>query len=308
MNGASRASASAGWQINGPRLKTLRNNPRWRTLLLLGRVSNLPTVWSNCLAAWLLGGAGSIARLLWVTLGGTLLYTGGMFLNDAFDARFDRQHRRERPIPSGAIREKEVWLFGAMFLIAGLITVAWISRATTIVALLLIACILVYDAIHKIITAAPLLMGLCRFLLFLLAAAAARKGITGLAIWSGLALALYVVGLSYIAQRESLRGSIRYWPILLLAAPVCLAWLVNDHHYRLTALLLAAVLIVWVVRSLGSTYREPGRNVGHTVSGLLAGIVLVDWLAVAGADVYVSGAFILLFLLARLFQRFFPAT
>ena len=30
----------------------------WKTLLDLGRVSNIPTVWTNCLAGWLLGGGG----------------------------------------------------------------------------------------------------------------------------------------------------------------------------------------------------------------------------------------------------------
>ena len=76
---------------------------RLRTLLVLGRVSNLPTVWSNCLAAWLLGGGGATKDFLFIQLGASLLYLGGMFLNDAFDAEFDRQHRPERPIPSGLI-------------------------------------------------------------------------------------------------------------------------------------------------------------------------------------------------------------
>src|SRR5260221_167869 len=34
-----------------------------RTLLILGRVSNLPTVWSNCLAGWWLGGGGNFWKL-----------------------------------------------------------------------------------------------------------------------------------------------------------------------------------------------------------------------------------------------------
>src|SRR5215469_15374724 len=83
---------------------------RLRVLLVLGRVSNLPTVWSNCLAAWLLGGAGPRPRFFCLTLGATLLYTAGMFLNDAFDAGFDRQYRPERPIPSGLISRPTVWL------------------------------------------------------------------------------------------------------------------------------------------------------------------------------------------------------
>src|SRR5881392_1903166 len=67
--------------------------PYWRTLLVLGRVSNLPTVWSNCLAGWLLGGGGRWALLAWACVGTSLLYVAGMFLNDAFDFNFDRQHR-----------------------------------------------------------------------------------------------------------------------------------------------------------------------------------------------------------------------
>src|SRR5262249_53072219 len=74
---------------------------RVRTLLVLGRVSNLPTVWSNCLAAWLLAGGGPWSRLGLVALGSSFIYTGGMFLNDAFDIEFDRKHRPERPIISG---------------------------------------------------------------------------------------------------------------------------------------------------------------------------------------------------------------
>ena len=68
-----------------------------RTLLILGRASNLPTVWSNCLAGWLLGGGGAPESFSLLILGSTLLYLAGMFLNDALDVQFDRQYRPERP-------------------------------------------------------------------------------------------------------------------------------------------------------------------------------------------------------------------
>src|SRR5436305_13855035 len=89
---------------------------RLRTLLVLGRASNLPTVWSNCLAGWILGHGGPLGRLAALCLGSTLLYMGGMYLNDAFDAEFDQQHRQERPIPSGAIRASFVWALGLCWL------------------------------------------------------------------------------------------------------------------------------------------------------------------------------------------------
>src|ERR1043165_7364980 len=87
-----------------------------RTLLLLGRVSNLPTVWSNCLAGWWLGGGGNFEKLPYLFAATTVLYIGGMFLNDAFDAEFDRVYRKERPIPSGKTSLEAVWRWGLAWL------------------------------------------------------------------------------------------------------------------------------------------------------------------------------------------------
>ena len=60
------------------------------TLLRLGRVSNLPTVWTNVIAATAIAGVDPLSGrsgsvLLAVLLAMTLFYVGGMFLNDAFD-------------------------------------------------------------------------------------------------------------------------------------------------------------------------------------------------------------------------------
>src|SRR5438094_889537 len=91
--------------ISSSQMQVSGTTQRWivRTLLMLGRVSNLPTVWSNCLAGWLLGGGGLALRFVLLCVGATCLYIGGMYLNDAFDFEFDRAFRRERPIPSVAI-------------------------------------------------------------------------------------------------------------------------------------------------------------------------------------------------------------
>src|SRR5688572_15610444 len=209
-----------------------------RTLLVLGRASNLPTVWSNCLAGWLLGDGGPLSGFFLLLLAATCLYTGGMFLNDAFDVEFDRQHRPERPIPSGAISRGEVWGFGAGWLMLGMVLLNFFGTGTAILAFLLVVAILVYDAVHKAIAFSPLLMALCRFFLFLTAASAAETGVTGLAIWSAFALAIYIVGLSYVAKSESTRGALRYWPCYLLAAPLVLAYLVNEGEYERRSLAL----------------------------------------------------------------------
>ena len=141
-----------------------------RTCLVLGRFSNLPTVWSNCLAAWLLAGGGPWARFWPLGLGASLLYLGGMFLNDAFDAQFDRLHRPERPIPRGQIRVETVWRLGFGCLGVGWLVLAFLSGTTAALALSLALAIVLYDAIHKLLPEAAFVMALCRGLLYLVAA------------------------------------------------------------------------------------------------------------------------------------------
>lgn len=280
----------------------------FRSLLVLGRASNLPTVWSNCLAGWLLGEGGHFSGFVLLCLGATCLYTGGMFLNDAFDVEFDRQHRPERPIPSGAISLGEVWGFGVGWLVLGMVLLAFFGWPTAILSGLLVVSILIYDAVHKLIAFSPFLMALCRFFLFLTAASASDLGITGLALWSSFALGLYIVGLSYVAKSESTRGPLRYWPCLFLAAPLLLAYIVNQGSYKPISLLFSAALLIWVLRNLSFTFWTRDKNIPRTVSGLLAGIVLVDLLALLGGDVIYAIVFILLFASTLLFQRFVPAT
>jgi len=291
--------------------RSLLSSPRMpspRTLLILGRTSNLPTVWSNCLTGWWLGGHQNAGRLPLLLLGGTLLYLGGMYLNDAFDVEFDAQFRRERPIPSGVITRTLVWQIGLGLLGAGLICLFLLSKATAILAVLLALTILIYDAVHKLITVSPLLMAACRFLLYLVAASTAAEGLTGEAVWCGFALAAYVVGLSYIARKETSRGGLRHWPCYFLAAPVVLAMILNTGSLLTPALLVSAVLTLWVARCLRYAFANMDRNIGHSVAGLLAGIVWVDWLAVVTAPRPFALLFIALFATALYFQRTVPAT
>jgi len=283
---------------------------RVRTLLILGRVSNLPTVWSNCLAGWVLGGGGPPARFAIICAAGTFLYLGGMYLNDAFDAQFDLQHRPERPIPSGAIESAAVWKWGLCWLILGLISASLLGKVTTLLAVFLAISILIYDAIHKIFAFSPVLMAACRFFLVLMAASVAEGGVTGgasLSVWTGLILAAYIMGLSYLARNESTHAPLRYWPCGLLVAPVVLALVVNQGAFQQRGFLFSAVFIIWTLLCLRHVFWSPQPNVGRSVSGLLAGIVLVDLLAVGGAGA-AGSIFVGLFVLALLFQRFIPAT
>lgn len=282
---------------------------QYRTLLVLGRVSNLPTVWTNCLAGWWLSGGGNYWKLPYLFLGVSLLYIGGMYLNDAFDVEFDRQRRPERPIPSGKIEITLVWRIGFSLLIAGLAVCFLSGKVAGLAAMFLVGFILLYNLTHKFLTASPWLMGACRFWVYVIAGATASEGLTGFSIFCGLALAVYVAGLSYVARRETFRGSVPYWPVLLLTAPVVLAMVMNHGEYRTKAMYISAVLLLWLARGARTIFVSGEIIAGRVVANMLAGIVFVDWLAVAPDSPRKLGfIFIAMLLLTKWLQKYVPAT
>src|SRR5262245_15143087 len=89
--------------------------------LQLGRVSNLPTIWSNVLVGRVLaGGQPWRPATLLVMLAVSLLYVGGMYLNDAFDRDIDARERPTRPIPAGLVAANTVFAAGFGLLLAGI--------------------------------------------------------------------------------------------------------------------------------------------------------------------------------------------
>src|SRR5262249_49060271 len=121
--------------------------------------------------------------------------------------------------------------------------------------------------------------------------------------------AFYIVGLSCVARRESFRGSIPHWPLIFLAAPIFLAMLINANAARIPAIWISLVLILWIVRCARTIFFGGEINVGRIVSGLLAGIIFVDWLAVSPiCPKWLSATFLILFGATIFLQRFVPAT
>lgn len=281
--------------------------PRLRTLLVLGRVSNLPTVWSNCLAAWLLNGGGNWLVFGMLCSGATLLYAGGMFLNDAFDAEFDRQFRSERPIPSGQITERDVWWIGGLLIFFGWLLLFMLGNTVALFAGLLVAAIVLYDAVHKHTEGAPFVMAACRFLLYLVAGAATLQVVSKPVLWHGMALAAYIVGLSFLARKESGQGKVALIPLLFLVAPAFANVCVNPERNALSWIA-GAILLFWVGWRVREILVQAKPNIGRVVAGLLAGIVLVDCAALAQLNAEVAVAFIVMFLMALLLQRTIPAT
>ncbi len=181
---------------------------RFKTALALGRVSNLPTVWTNAMSgAALAGGSLSLVPFVCVMLALSSFYVGGMYLNDAFDRGFDAQHQPHRPIPSGRASARTVFVVGFGLLALGVLGVAWQARAfgnardAILSALTLCAVIVFYDMHHKGNRFSPLVMGMCRVLSYV-TAGVTLGGTFGvpLAIGSAVLLA-YLIALTFIAKR-----------------------------------------------------------------------------------------------------------
>jgi hypothetical protein len=183
------------------------------TLLRLGRVSNLPTVWSNCVAAAALASAEPDWKLgLFAALSLSVVYTGGMFLNDAFDHRIDTTLGAKRPIATGAIGAPAVYALGSLQLGLALLVVAFapiacgvgFDREAFISAIGLCALVTVYNAWHKGNPASPLLMAGCRALVYVtvgfMVSRTAPRPLLGL---GASVLMLYVVGLTWLAKLEA---------------------------------------------------------------------------------------------------------
>jgi 4-hydroxybenzoate polyprenyltransferase len=180
-----------------------------RTALRLGRVSNLPTVWTNVLAGVALnGGEPTAAMVIPVALAASLFYVAGMFLNDAFDHRWDAQHRPERPIPAGEVSADSVFTIGFGLMAAALLLLAIGPGHPVRAGLVLAICIVIYDASHKTNPMAPVVMGLCRVSVYLLGALAVSAHISAAVYVGAVVLLAYLVGLTALARQETRRPGV----------------------------------------------------------------------------------------------------
>ena len=194
----------------------------------LGRVSNLPTVWTNALAGVVLAGGESwTLTTLLVAIGLSLLYVSGMYLNDAFDREIDARERPGRPIPAGRVPADTVFFVGFGLMLAGLAFTLWAATLSPsmpwrgmLAALVLAATILFYDWHHKGNALSPFFMGLCRVLAYVTAGYSA-VATPSAALWiAALTNLSYLIGLTYIAKLESFDRIGSLWPLLILAAPI----------------------------------------------------------------------------------------
>jgi UbiA prenyltransferase family len=179
--------------------------------LQLVRLPNVFTAAADSLAGWLLV-RGSLAEPgRWVPLVGAsmAIYAAGMALNDLFDVDVDAAERPERPLPSGRVSRRFAAVLGGSLLALGLVLAGLSgSRMSLLVAGLLVCCVMAYDTGWKRTALGPALMGACRGLNVALGLGQ-DPALGGPAAWlvAG-AMALFVVGVTWISRTETETGRI----------------------------------------------------------------------------------------------------
>ncbi|MEM7577723.1 MAG: UbiA family prenyltransferase [Planctomycetota bacterium] len=249
-----------------------------RAWLEISRCSNLPTVWSNVAAGMAWGWHASMVAGrdhpnflayrpvldVWtlfnnafvLMVAASLLYTGGMLLNDAFDAELDAGERPGRPIPSGRIARRTAFGVGGLMLLLGLMACVpyagspWTLPLAVGIATLIVA----YNALHARFSLATLGVPLCRGLLAFLAAmtiAGGAWGPTWVAGLHGTALFVFVLIISLWARGEVPAGrASRVGLALSTIALVDATILAAVGQWPIAGFCLACFAMAWAAQSM----------------------------------------------------------
>jgi hypothetical protein len=293
----------------------------FQTWVRLGRLSNLPTVWTNAgtaylLSTWSIDKTISHPVLLAFMACASAFYVAGMILNDAFDADYDATFRAMRPIPQGEVSERTAFVVGFGLLAVAVLGVALLGVVHARVGPALVAAgalaltIITYDAYHKGNPASPLLMGFCRSLVYLTVASTLGALDANVLVVAALQFA-YVVGLTYAAKQEDLATPGSWWPLALLLPVVPYAGLGVELRgasgVGLTLITLCGYL-AWLTYATRPLLRSP-RNIGVGVGRLIAGVAALDAVMLSTSGSVVATAMALFALaVTRMLHRIVPGT
>ncbi|HBZ96640.1 MAG TPA: hypothetical protein DEO57_02210 [Phycisphaerales bacterium] len=261
----------------------------------LMRISNLPTCITNVMTGCGLGILSlpsedpgpwiEPVRFSFVLGGVCAFYLSGMILNDVMDADRDAVDTPNRPIPSGRINRRTASIVGCILLLAG-----WIGCTLAggwpggIAATGLLVSILLYQQLHAATVPALVLMGLCRALVYVVAAfAITTTPDPVLLIPLCIGIGLFTTGVTGIARGEDHGGRAGAWTTVLIGlgamGPACalaIAYPMDWSFIPWMAFLITAVMLGIRIRcSLNLLALDPPR-VRSSVMGLLAGIALLD--------------------------------
>lgn len=200
----------------------------------LFRLPNLLTAPGDPLAGFLLATAGKMEQSqlipLFSAMGASLfLYLFGLVVNDIIDVEVDRAERPDRPLPAGEITVPQARMAAIAAALSGMNIALYPGTPVLIIAALLAATILLYNAkLKNTPVFGALSMGVCRGLSLLIGVAAAQPAwftqwptpVVLPAVIAAIGLMLYVASFTALARHEAEQekpvGFLQWVPFLVL--------------------------------------------------------------------------------------------
>lgn len=209
------------------------------------------------------------------------LYSGGVIFNDVFDAERDKKERPGRPIPSGAITQKDAAVFGGICFTVGIVAAASVNLTSLALALLILIAALTYDKWSKHLSImGPINMGLCRGLNLLLGVSIFSR--TPEVWWLVIAIIpiVYIASLTIINRRK---GNDKSKTTLYLAAFLyafviaCILFIANSKGFFLMTILFVIPFYLMIFTPLFKALDDPiGENINKSVKAGVIALILLN--------------------------------
>lgn len=216
------------------------------------------------------------------------LYSGGIILNDVFDADLDKIERPERPIPSGLISKKAATIFGGIFFFIGIFSAGLYNSNSQYLAVAIMVSCLIYNKFlkHSAIFG-PLNMGLCRGLNLLLGISIIP---TAIQQWWFLAIIpiIYIAAITMISRGEVHGGSkktLYFAAVLYLVVIAAISIIAQTKGNLLLSLIFIVPFTLMIFTPLLIAIQSPvGKNIGKAVKSGVIGLILMNasWAAAFG--------------------------
>ncbi len=130
----------------------------------LFRIPNIFTVPPDILGGYFVTAINNVPSLNYfdafiLVFSSIFLYVGGLVTNDLFDIRKDKTERPNRPLSSGKIKKSTAVLLSVLFFGTGVFLSSLLTFTSTLISILLVVMILLYNYKLKNGLARPFLMG-----------------------------------------------------------------------------------------------------------------------------------------------------
>jgi len=216
------------------------------------------------------------------------LYSGGIILNDVFDAELDKIERPERPIPSGLVSKKAATIFGGIFFFIGIFSAGLYNVNSQYLAVAIMVCCLIYNRFLKHNTIlGPLNMGLCRGLNLLLGISIIPSEIQH---WWFLAIVpiIYIAAITMISRGEVHGGNkktLYYAAVMYVLVIAAILVVAQTRSNLLPSLIFIVPFTLMIFTPLLIAIQAPmSKHIGKAVKAGVIALILMNaaWAAAFG--------------------------